>query len=278
MIVWLASYPKSGNTLLRSMLASYFFSKDGIFNFKLLDNIQQFPLNPLFQNLGIDIKNQDEVIKNYIKVQESFVKKNEVQFLKTHSYLFNIYNNHFTNLKNSLGVIYIVRDPRTVAISYSNHNNQNIDKITDRMIRGQYIGGDLSSKKTSDQTVTYTSSWEKNYNSWKSFDAVGKYLLVKYEDIVSEKKEEIFVEILNFVYYLNNKKLFLNKRKIRNILKTTMFEKMQSLEKKHGFSEAAKNDFFYKGPNNDWKKTLDFKNQQKIEKSFSKEMKELGYI
>jgi hypothetical protein len=39
-----------------------------------------------------------------------------------------------------------------------------------------------------------------------------------------------------------------------------------------------KNDFFYKGPNNDWKKTLDFKNQQKIEKSFSKEMKELGYI
>jgi len=278
MIVWLASYPKSGNTLLRSMLASYFFSKDGIFNFKLLDNIQQFPLNPLFQNLGIDIKNQDEVIKNYIKVQESFVKKNEVQFLKTHSYLFNIYNNHFTNLKNSLGVIYIVRDPRSVAISYSNHRNQNIDKITDQMIRGKYIGGDLSSKKTSQQTVTYTSSWEKNYNSWKSFDAVGKYLLVKYEDIVSEKKEEIFVEILNFVYYLNNKKLFLNKRKIINILKTTMFEKMQSLEKKHGFSEAAKNDFFYKGPNNDWKKTLDFKNQQKIEKSFSKEMKELGYI
>ena len=278
MIIWLASYPKSGNTLLRSMLASYFFSKEGIFNFKLLDNIQQFPLNPLFQNLGIDIKNQDEVIKNYIKVQESFVKKNEVQFLKTHSYLFNIYNNHFTNLKNSLGVIYIVRDPRTVAISYSNHSNKNIDKITDQMIRGKYIGGDLSSKKTSQQTVTYTSSWGKNYNSWKSFDAVGKYLLVKYEDIVSEKKEEIFVEILNFVYYLNNKKPFLNKSKIRNILKTTMFEKMQSLEKKHGFSEAAENDFFYKGPNNDWKKTLDFKNKQKIEKSFSKEMKELGYI
>ena len=37
----------------------------------------------------------------------------------------------------------------------------------------------------------------------------------------------------------------------------SMFEKMQSLEKKHGFSEAGKNDFFYKGPNNDWKKTLD---------------------
>jgi len=278
MIIWLASYPKSGNTLLRSMLASYFFSKEGIFNFKLLDNIQQFPLNPLFQNLGIDIKNQDEVIKNYIKVQESFVKKNEVQFLKTHSYLFNIYNNHFTNLKNSLGVIYIVRDPRTVAISYSNHSDRNIDKITDQMIRGKYIGGDLSSKKTSQQTVTYTSSWGKNYNSWKSFDAVNKYLLIKYEDIVSEKKEEIFIKILDFVHHLDKKKFTLDKNKLKNVLETTRFEKVQSLEKSHGFPEAWKNDFFYKGPNNDWKKTLDFKNQQKIEKSFSKEMKELGYI
>ena len=43
MIIWLASYPKSGNTWLRSLLASYYFSKDGSFDFKLLDNIDQFP-------------------------------------------------------------------------------------------------------------------------------------------------------------------------------------------------------------------------------------------
>ena len=35
MFVWLASYPKSGNTLTRSLLAGYFFSEDGIFDFKL---------------------------------------------------------------------------------------------------------------------------------------------------------------------------------------------------------------------------------------------------
>ena len=218
MIIWLASYPKSGNTLLRSLLSSYFFSNNGIFNFKLLDNIKQFPLNPLFQNLGIDIKDQGEVIKNYIKVQESFVKKNEVQFLKTHSYLFNIHNNHFTNLKNSLGVIYIVRDPRTVAISYSNHKNTSIDKITDEMINGWYMGGVLNSESSSNQTVTYISSWEKNYNSWKSFDAVNKYLLIKYEDIVSEKKEEIFIKILDFVHYLDKKKFTLDKNKLKNVL------------------------------------------------------------
>ena len=42
MIVWLASYPKSGNTLIRSMLSAYLYSQDGSFNFGLLDNINNF--------------------------------------------------------------------------------------------------------------------------------------------------------------------------------------------------------------------------------------------
>ena len=56
MIIWLASYPKSGNTLLRSMLSSYYFSKDGKFEFKLLKNIHQFPNISLFKNLNINPK------------------------------------------------------------------------------------------------------------------------------------------------------------------------------------------------------------------------------
>ena len=58
MIIWLASYPKSGNTLMRSILSAYFFSKDGKFNFDLLKNIKQFPDNRLFKNLGVNTKNE----------------------------------------------------------------------------------------------------------------------------------------------------------------------------------------------------------------------------
>ena len=76
MIVWLASYPKSGNTLVRSMLAAYFFSKDGIYDFELIRNIKQFPKSILFESMGIDITNEKEVIRNYIKAQETFNKKN----------------------------------------------------------------------------------------------------------------------------------------------------------------------------------------------------------
>ena len=84
MFVWLASYPKSGNTLVRSMLSAYYFSSDGVYNFDLIKNIRQFPSAVLFEREGVDISKEKEVLKNYIKVQERINKKNSVQFLKTH--------------------------------------------------------------------------------------------------------------------------------------------------------------------------------------------------
>ena len=74
MIIWLASYPKSGNTLVRAMFSAYYFSKDGKFNFDLLKNIKKFPDFGVFKNLGIDISNEIEVIKYYIYVQEEINK------------------------------------------------------------------------------------------------------------------------------------------------------------------------------------------------------------
>ena len=43
MIIWIASYPKSGNTWVRSLISAYLYSENGIFNFNLLKKIQQFP-------------------------------------------------------------------------------------------------------------------------------------------------------------------------------------------------------------------------------------------
>ncbi len=69
MIIWLASYPKSGNTMLRTMLSSYLFSEDGVFNFELMKNIKQFPNSEIFDQLGIDHKDIKEVMKHSIKAQ-----------------------------------------------------------------------------------------------------------------------------------------------------------------------------------------------------------------
>jgi hypothetical protein len=284
MFVWLASYPKSGNTLVRSMLATYFFSKDGIYNFDLIKNIRQFPNINLFENLGIDIRNEKEVVKNYIKVQETFNNKNSVQFLKTHSYLFNIDNHGFTDLNNSLGVIYIVRDPRNVVTSYAHHTNITIDKAAEDLINLTQMGGDLSKNKGSERTKVFTGTWNGNFHSWKSFKHQDRYLLIKYEDLTNYK-EKTFIKILNFIHKLNKSKNVINKKKFDNVILSTNFANMKKLESEKGFFESKINKktgeripFFNLGEKNDWKKLLDYKIKNKIENSFKKEMTELGYL
>ena len=284
MFIWLASYPKSGNTLVRSMLASYFFSKDGIYNFNLIKNILQFPTSKLFENLGIDITNEKKVIANYIRVQQSINKKNSTQFLKTHSYLFNIENNAFTDLNNSLGVIYIVRDPRNVVTSLANHNSISIEESTNYLIDKWFFGGNLNNFNDAMRTRLYTGTWATNYKSWKSFKSQGRYLLIKYEDLIINK-EEVLLKMLRFIYKLNKKFFEVNKVKLKNVIDTTSFERMKLLEKVVGFHESKTDErtgekipFFNLGEKNDWKKMISPKIKDKIENAFMDEMKELGYL
>jgi len=273
MIIWLASYPKSGNTLLRSMLAAYLFSKDGIYDFSLIKNIKQFPHGGLFIKMGIDIKDHNETIKNYIKAQESFNKKNAVQFLKTHSYLFNFdKDNGFTDSNNTLGVIYIVRDPRNVVTSFSKFRGFSNEEMADFMIKGSGDG------------LTWTNNWATNFHSWKLFKEYERYLLIRYEDLIN-KRESTFLNVLNFIHKITKSKLVLDKEKLDNTVKTTSFENMQKLEKEKGFSEAGINQktgekipFFNLGPKNNWRQSLDPTIIKKIEKAFKKEMEELEYL
>ncbi len=281
MIVWLASYPKSGNTLVRSMLSGYLFSKDGKFNFDLLKNIRKFPDFGVFKNLGIDIANENEVVKNYINVQNEINKRdgNSVRFLKTHSALNDINGYRFTDLKNTLGAVYIVRDPRKVVVSYANHSQISLNESLNRLIELRTLGGQNDNQN---QSVTHVGSWSSNYLSWKEFEKVKKYLLIKYEDLISDP-EKYFLLILEFIHKLSNTKFEVDKVKLKNVIETTTFENLQNLEKKNSFPEAIKDingnivTFFKYGKKNTGK-DLPKEINEKIEKVLNLEMKELGYL
>jgi len=49
MIIWISSYPKSGNTWVRSIISSLVHSESGIFHFNQLTKIPQFPHEKYFQ-------------------------------------------------------------------------------------------------------------------------------------------------------------------------------------------------------------------------------------
>lgn len=279
MIVWLASYPKSGNTLLRSLISSYFFTKDGIFNFETLKNIPQFPSYYFFKDLGIDTSNEMEVIKNYINSQNQINEKKTktIHFLKTHSSFFKINNFNFTNAENTLGAIYVVRDPRDVVISFANHMHLSTDEATKRLI----FESGLSNEKYN--IKTYVGSWGFNYSSWKKIENE-KLLLIKFEDLI-HKKNETIKKILSFLESITNSHFETHEEKIKNIINSTSFNKMQEIEEKQGFFEASTDKktgkikkFFKKGIDGNWKKNLDLKNKNLIEDKFKKEMKELGYL
>ena len=279
MIIWLASYPKSGNTFLRSLLASYFYSEDGTFEFEMLKNIKQFPINEIFDKIGVDINDKYLVAKNYIKSQEEINKSKKLSFLKTHSSFCKMYNKfNFSDLKNSLGVIYIVRDPRNVVTSFAHHNSKSIENTFELLTNDLTIGNEKYDAEV------YLGSWNFNYNSWKIYKNSEKYLLVKYEDLVKNTKN-VFIKILKFINELSQNGKSIDEKKIEKVINQTNFSRMKNLEDEHGFEEAKVNNntgqivkFFNLGPKNDWKKTLDHNIKKKIENKFQKEMEEIGYL
>jgi len=70
MIIWLASFPKSGNTWLRSIISSLVYSEDGIFNFKLNKKISQFPTKKHFEDFTKEYHNIHENKKLWILAQD----------------------------------------------------------------------------------------------------------------------------------------------------------------------------------------------------------------
>ena len=272
MIVWIASYPKSGNTLVRCLLSAYLFSNDGIFDFKLLESIKQYPNEDVLKKLGIKLEDFNEIIKNSIRGQELFTNKSSIGFCKTHNMLYNYKKKYpFTNLENTLGVIYIVRDPRNVVLSYARHTKQSIEETVKFVTTGMSIKHDIMG------------NWSENYQSWKALKEHSKYLLIRYEDLIS-KKEETFLKILNFVFKQRNISFLLNDKKFYNVIKTTSFDNLKKLEKETKFAESSiakdgeKINFFDKGEKRNWSKSLDKNLSKIIEKSFRDEMIELDYL
>ena len=272
MIVWLASYPKSGNTWVKIFLNSILFSEDKIDINK--NNIRLFPLRSDFNTLNIDVDNVKEFADNCLYAQNLINLDNEIKFFKTHNALWKLGEKSFTNEENTLGVLHIVRDPRNVITSLKNHfNKKNYEDALDFLKdEKQSIG---SKGETADiHLPTIISSWSNHYNSWKKMKK--NYLLIKYEKLLENPLEE-FIKISKFIERISNQKFA--EEKIENAVINCGFEKLKKQEERNGFVEAIDNQkFFFLGPKNNWKILINEKIQKDIEKSFGKEMVELGYL
>ena len=286
MIIWLASYPKSGNTWVRSFLSSLIYSNNGDVDFESMKKISQYPLRSHFKGISNNIDNMYSISENWINSQNVINSDKKIKFMKTHHVMCNFGKNSFTNFKNTFGVIQIVRDPRNVITSILNFfSKKNYLEAKEFIFdEKKIIGINLALRKqenvTNNQIITLISSWKTHYNSWKTFNK--NYLLIKYENLISDPENE-FGKIR--LYLKKNLNLTFSDEKFYNSIKSNLFLNLKKLENKNGFfeNEISNEDkkyknFFNLGPNNDYKKFLDKKIVDEIEKVFKIEMKELGYI
>ena len=280
MIIWLASYPKSGNTWVRSMITSLLYSEDGNFDFGLIGKIDQFPEKKYFKDLIKDFNDFQEIYKNWIVAQDKINLDRKVKILKTHQGKFTISNNNFTNSENTLGVIYIVRDPRTLVKSISNHYTLSAEDAFNFLIHPRLMGDGKSFKEKEDGLYNILGKWDEHYRSWTTNK--NNLLLIKYEDLIKNTE----VELKKIIEFLQKYLTFeFDEKKIKNILKTTSFESLKNMEKLGKFKEQSENkidgkkvEFFNLGPKNIWQENLKKEIVSEIEKNFNDTMKELKYL
>ena len=281
MIVWLASYPKSGNTWLRSIISALVYSKDGLFNFELLKKIPQFPTQKYFREFTDDYTNIHEIKKYWIAAQDKINVENEIKFLKTHHINCKIDNYSFTNKQNTCATIYIVRDPRNLVNSISNHYDKTINEAKEFLITPKTLGASKNIHNLKNgNVVTLIGNWAENYNFWKQTNE--NFLLVKYEDLLNNINLELEKIVLFLKKYVN---FDVNDNKLQNIIKTTNFNHLKEKEKEGLFDENVytkstnrKINFFHQGPENNWKSKLESEIVNEINLKFKNEMIELGYL
>ena len=250
MIIWIASYPKSGNTWIRSFLSTYLYSNKENQVFKNLKEIKSFP--SLSQFKGIfeinsftkeeleDKKKADkrkfEISEHWISAQKKINLNNKgITFLKTHNFGGQLEGNDFTNSENTLGVIYLIRDPRSVAVSNAYHNNISIDQSVKDLMDEKIIA-------TNDgNLLEFRSSWRINYLSWKN----RKYpkIIIRYEDLHLNPYDN-FKKILIFINSFQ--KIEIEDSKIKKSINECSFDKLSKLEKSIGFDEQLKGRTFFR--------------------------------
>ncbi|MDC0855606.1 sulfotransferase domain-containing protein [Candidatus Pelagibacter sp.] len=281
MIIWLTSYPKSGNTWVRAFLAAYYHSKDGVFDFKLLEKIDQYPKAKYFDK---KIDKPGEINQYWNSSQEKISIKKEIKIFKTHNSLLAINGNNFTSPKHTLGFIYIVRDPRNVLTSLKNHYDLEYEEAIDFMQNeNKFIYDDRKKNQELDYAnFQFLSSWSNHYKSWMNTNVFRK-ILIKYEDLILDpiKNFRNLVLYTNSLIKIDEK---INEKKIQKCIETTNFELLKKKEENSGFPESVyskklkKNiSFFNLGSRNQWNETVPKNLHKKINEIYKKDLEILGY-
>ncbi|HET7841062.1 MAG TPA: sulfotransferase domain-containing protein [Terriglobia bacterium] len=274
-IVWLASYPKSGNTWTRAFLLNLVQVTSGEMDAQQINQLNQFSMGSaaihFFEEILGFVPTNDHLSQTAAaraRVQQHVADLVEgLIFVKTHQALV-VDRGHTTiNFTVTAGAIYIIRNPLDVAISYAHHLSQSIDATIDFMNRKNAETG--TSEK---QVYEVYGSWSQHVLSWTRKPHPAIYVM-RYEDMLNEPKKTFGALARHLLFKPTEEQL-------ADAIERSSFERLREQEEKDGFRERPEKAerFFREGRAGQWRDVLTPAQVQRIVDAHGEQMQRFGYL
>lgn len=271
-IVWLASYPKSGNTWIRAFLANLVANRVDPVPLDALSGYCQDEANPdLFSELagrpssGLDL---DEIAALRPQVHEMIAQRaSGACLVKTHNTAGSFNGHLLHNWAVTSAAIYVVRNPLDVAVSMTHHFGLDLDEAIERL-----ANEGVATANDALFVSQILGSWSSHVRDWTATDS-DRVLVLRYEDLVA-KPAKSFAKAARLVG------MGQDRARIERAIRNAGFQRLAAMEKRDGFVEASGRGsrFFRKGQVNEWREALSREQVQRVLATQREQMQRFGYV
>ena len=248
-IIWLASFPKSGNTWLRSFLANYFQPPGKTLD---INNLRLFTTSDMRQDFfdrAVGGQYRAESIEQWLAVRPKALaliagSKPSHHFVKTHCQVRKLMGVDLIPPAVTAAAVYILRNPFDVAPSYARHLSLDLDAAIERMLDPNAIHA------SPHKVMEMIGSWPDHVVSWTGARGLPLHV-VRYEDMVTDT-EAAFRRLFGFL------KIAPDAGRLARAMEVTSFDALQRQENEQGFHErpTGMKQFFSRGTSGGWRKDL----------------------
>lgn len=275
-IIWLASYPKSGNTWFRVFYTNLISGQEAPARIDELEPRLMACSRTLFDEYaGVNASNLtfDEIERIRPQVYETLVREEKkIIFMKIHdAYTRTNEGVPLVSQPATRGAIYFIRNPLDVAVSFAHHNACDVQTMIEKMADNQYSFCAWPNRIVS-QLRQRLLSWNAHVTSW--VDGLGPDLhLMRYEDMVLSPVET-FSGAVRFARLTDDPK------RIQKALAFSDIGELQRQEKAGGFKEkhSKASSFFRKGTIGAWRDVLTRDQVKRLIDDHRDVMKRFGYL
>jgi aryl sulfotransferase len=275
-IVWLASYPKSGNTWFRAFLTALLNPENPSVDINNMYPTTIASSRQLFDEMA-GLSSADLLPDEIDRLRPLIYRQNA---LESEEMIYHKIHDAWTLLPGgeslipadvTRAVLYFIRNPLDVAVSFANHLNTSIDKTIGIMNNPGYAFCDRTTK-LHNQLRQQLLTWSEHVKSWVDISGL-PVLVIRYEDMTAQPTAT-FTKAAAFIG------LTPSTREVETALEYCSFTRLKQQEEEKGFSEKSAHSasFFRKGIVGDWRNVLTTEQVKRIIEEHGEVMGRYGYL